>query len=220
MYIGNPYELDHVHWPLMDPEDRWILNKMDMLLKLGVEAGPCGTFAPKGDICIRPLMNLFGNAGGGFFKVAHPGGRVRNRPGYFWTPWVDGPHTWTFYLLDIPQWAALVTLQDDDRATVEELLVGLHPVPTQLLGISRYLGIERIGNTLIEVSPRHAHQEGRQNIIDDYAIQNPNWDKLDLDGKPFVTNRVIGLKRVDYGQDEWGLVGWRWDQDYSTWITV
>jgi len=220
MIIQKPYTLDYALWPLIDPSERWILNKLELHVRLGMEAYPCGVVAPAGDYCIRPIMNLYGMAGGGFFKVSHPGGRIRNRPGYFATPWVDGQASWTYYLNDNPLRQTLGTTDQNGRMTVEDRQTGLPGVPVELQGISRYLEIERIGNTIIEVSPRHFSGEARQNVIDDYKGQNPAWDELDESGDPLNTNQIRGMLRIDYGQDEWGLVGWRWTTDQTTWVTA
>lgn len=196
------------------------MNKMEMLSRIGVDVYPCGVNAPAGIYCIRPLMNMMGMGGGGFFKVDHPGGRIRNRPGYFATPWVDGVQSWTYYLLDVPQRQTIGTLQGDGRMTVQNRSAGLPAMPVVLQGISRYMQIERIGDTIIEVSPRHAMVEARPNIIADYKAQNPNWDETDINGDPLTTDQIAGMKRIDYGQDEWGLVGWRWASDETTWSNV
>lgn len=217
MLIANPYTLDYDLWPIMDPADRWIFNKMETLIKLGIPAYPCGVDAPARQYCIRPTMNLTGMGAGGFFKINHSGGRIRNRPGYFATPWVDGPQSWTYYLNDVPQRQTLGLLGQDKRMTVQDVTNNLPALPAELQGISRYLQVERIGSTIIEVSPRHFAGEARQNIIDDYKVINPSWDEKDYHGDPLKTNVIRGMARISYHQDEWGLIGWRWDMDQTTW---
>jgi len=220
MLVAKPYTLDYELWPMMDPEDRWIMNKIECLSRLGYDVYPCGIIAPAGTYCVRPMMNMTGMGAGGFFKIEHPGGRIRPRPGYFATPWVEGEQTWTYYLNDSPLRQTRGSLGQDNRMLVEDVTTGLPPMPPELLGISRYMMIERIGSTIIEVSPRHFSGEARQEVIDDYKGINPNWDELDESGNPLNTNQIRGMARIDYGQDEWGLVGWRWQTDETTWETI
>ena len=220
MLTAKPYTLDYILWPLMDAADRWILNKLELHLQLSMKAYPCGVDAPAGDYCIRPIMNLYGMAGGGFFKVTHAGGRIRNRPGYFATPWVDGQGSWTYYLNDVPLRQTLGTQDQNGRMTVDDIKAGLPAMPVELQGISRYMEIERIDNTIIEVSPRHFAGEARQDVIDDYKAIDPAWDEMDDDGNPLNKNQIRGMQRGAYGQDEWGLVGWRWQTDDTTWKIV
>ena len=220
MLIAKPYTLDYDLWPLMDAADRWILNKLECLDRLGIDVYPCGVIAPAGEYCIRPMMNMTGMGAGGFFRVTHPGGRIRPRPGYFATPWVDGEQSWTYYMNDNPLRQTAGTLGNDDRMTVVDRTTSLPAMPVELQGISRYMQIERIGSTIIEVSPRHFSGEARQNVIDDWKAIDPNYDELDENGEPLNTNQIRGMSRRDYGQDEWGLIGWRWQTDETTWETV
>jgi len=215
MIALNPYTLDDVIYPVMPRRHRWIFNKLELALRLGVLAGPCGTVAPAGELCVRPIMNVKGAGSGGFFRVAHEGGEVTNRPGFFWTPWLDGAHHFIYYVKDKAWYDTCGIVDDDGRMTVEEFNPKLStPLPRKLKRISRYMMLQTIGGVIIEASPRHTANNARPKVVADYEKVNPAYNgsgkHLALD---FLTSGMA-MERVE--RDPYGLTGWVWGRDSTT----
>jgi len=216
MIALNPYTLDDVIYPVIPRRHRWIFNKLELALRLGVLAGPCGTVAPAGELCVRPIMNVKGNGGGGFFRVAHEGGEVTNRPGYFWTSWLDGEHHYIYYVKDKAWYDTCGVIDSGGRMTVEESNPKFATLlPRQLKRISRYMMLQTIGGVITEVSPRHTMINARPKVIADYQKVNPVYGKQASAhlSKNFVTSGMV-LERVE--RDPYGLTGWTWKDDPTT----
>jgi len=215
MITVDPYTLDDVIYPRMPARHRWIFNKLELAIRLNILAGPCGTRAPRGELCVRPIMNMQGMGMGGFFRVTHEGGLTQNRPGYFWTPWLEGEQGFIYYVKDKCWYNNVCELDDDGRATIEEIDPKLAPsLPRKLRGISRYMMLQTIGGVVIEVSPRHSEPTPR--VLADYQKIKSNYLPLNYDtgvrGVPenFTIQGCV-LERVK--DDPYGMVGWIWNDD-------
>lgn len=186
MIIMPPYirEVD-AYWKLPE-KDRWIFNKLEICKRFDYEPyGPCGARMPVGTFCVRPIINLGGMALGGFFKYevfVMKGGMCNNsitdKPGYVWTPWDDGLRMWSEFINDKCVAAQRTSSFDDETGieTFEEVPPNeLIKMPEQLKNISRYMLIETIGDTIIDIGPRHMPEEVRQSTIDDYKQFDPSW---------------------------------------------
>lgn len=203
-----PYLYDRQLYELMSIEDRLWMNKLYLAERLGYVCGPCGSNAPQGDWCVRPIMNLAGQGEGGFYKftVVTEGvnNKVQNRPGYFWSEWFDGNAKFTEYINDVPTYTYLCAYDN------KELSVGGSKVkewsesdqhivlPDMLKDISRYMTLEAIGDKIIEVTFRMIPDWARKEVIADYKAIDINYvvDPADVnygladykkaDANPFV----------------------------------
>ncbi len=220
MITCDPYILDNVIYPRMPQRHRWIFNKLDLAQRLNIPAGPCGTRAPRGELCVRPIMNVRGMGLGGFFKVAHnEGGLTQDRPGYFWSPWLDGPHHFIYYVKDKPWYYVRGTIDDAGRMTVEQCDPKLAPkLPKQLRRISRYMMLETIDGVPIEASPHHSAPMPK--VLADYRKIKPGYVPINnyatgARGDPEVF-ASYGMVKERVVRDPFGMSGWYWDYDETT----
>jgi hypothetical protein len=220
MITCAPYVLDDVIYPRMPDRHKWIFNKLDFANRFNIPAGPCGTRAPRGELCVRPVMNLIGMGYGGFFKVTHDkGGLTVNRPGYFWTPWQDGEHHYIYYVKDKPWYFVVGVVDDAGRMTVEQRDPKLAPrLPKQLRRISRYMLLETINGVPIEASARHSAPMPK--VLADYRKIKPDYVPINNyrtgargDPEIFASHGMVML-RVE--RDPYGMTGWVWDKDETT----
>jgi hypothetical protein len=180
-----PYEKDRTLYHKLPAKDRWIFNKLDICERFGYEpCGPCGTPMPEGTYCIRPVINVLGMADGGFRKMTVKDGHIiYDLPGYCWTPWDNGKRMWSEYINDVCT-GAQQTYSFNEKTGVETF-IEVHPtkrmkMPEQLKGISRYMLIETIGDTVIDIGARHMSEDARQSTIDDYKKNvDPFWEVPD-----------------------------------------
>lgn len=186
-----PYVYDKDIYHLIPEADRWVMNKLVLSEKLGYVCGPCGTDAPNGSYCVRPIMNMYGNAAGGFYEYVvseqtSMGRRIPNHPGYFWNEWFVGALTFTEFINDVAV-ASQMTLTDVDGYNKFQP-TNVHLVmPDILKGLSRYMLLEGIGFKIIEASFRHMPGSARQASIDDYktidSTYNPQVEFGIIDGQ-------------------------------------
>lgn len=179
MNTYNPYEDDRDLWPIMPLEDRWIFNKLEVALAQNIDAAPVGIRITKpGAYCIRPIYNTAGRGEGGVrkFKAINTQQGVTQptyTPGWFWTPWLDGHHTWTEHINDIPvRQSGGYEVNGYLRSKEEKPNIQL---PEVFHDISRYMTSESIDGVIIEISPRHMVAMPSQITIDDYKSINPDY---------------------------------------------
>lgn len=223
MITCDPYILDDVIYPRMPARHRWIFNKLEFAIRLNIPAGPCGTRAPPGELCIRPLMNFKGMGDGGFFRVKHEGALTQNRPGYFWTPWQDGEHHYIYYVKDKPWYFVVGVIDDAGRMTVEQRDPKLAmPLPKQLRRISRYMMLQTINGVPTEASPRHSAPMPK--VLADYRKIKPGYVPINNyvtgergDPEIFASHGMI-RERVE--RDPYGMVGWYWSHDETTAVPI
>ena len=197
MKVFPPYSKDYELYFQVDEEDRWIFNKLEICKRLGYKpAGPTGTPMPAGTYCVRPIINVLGMAKGGFRKVEvkDDGYIIRDLPGYCWTPWDDGLRMWSEFIND--KCVAAQRTATFNKHTGVETFVEVHPsklmeMPEQLKGISRYMLIETIGDTIIDIGPRHMSEDARPSTVNDYKKINPMWEPPD-----YVDYGISEMKRI------------------------
>lgn len=181
MLLLPPYQKDKDTYHVLPKEHRWIFNKIDICQRFGYEPyGPTGTPMPAGTYCVRPIVNVLGMARGGFKKVTVKEGYIiDDLPGYCWTKWDDGKRAWWEFIDD--KCVGAQRTNTFNEMTGVETFVEVHPsklmkMPEQLKGISRYMLVETIGDTVIDIGPRHMSEDARQSTIDDYKKFYPDWE--------------------------------------------
>lgn len=202
--IDIPADTEDRHaYPMVQPNERWIFNKLLLAEKLGYRCAPCGTpVTNAGAYCVRPIMNCAGNGMGGVMKfisvAASPDndetirGGLSQPPyaaGYFWCEWFDGWHGWTDFTDDAPtdECGGIPGPQVFDyESHINGEPYILAALPAVLQSLSRNLLVEHIGGKIIEVSPRHMPwQHGRGNsYMQKYRPESP-WLMGDEAGDPF-----------------------------------
>ncbi len=178
MITLHPYisEVDAYH--KLRRWDRWIFNKLEICERLGSgPCGPIGTWMPRGEYCIRPLINIGGMGGGGFRKrvIDADRGILHSPHGYCWTPWTDALREWRLYI-DDECVQTQVTFKIVDGTEHMEINEDHKPLPEQLKDISRYMMVEWLGDTIIDVGPRHMVEEMSESVVDDYRGIDPEYE--------------------------------------------
>lgn len=172
MIINRPNMHDYEAYLMLPAEDKWIMNKLAIAEKQGLQCGPEGVPIPEGEWCIRPQMNLRGGGLPGVFKhTAGPNG-MNNTPrvpgGYFWCEWLTGDLHGVDYLNDVPIKSYGGPFDQDGNITDYGPRGFMPELPDWLKNKAKYLTVEYIGNTIIEVTPRW------QWIIDSMVRVNNN----------------------------------------------
>lgn len=181
-----PYIYDYDSYHLVPVADRWIFNKLILAEKLGHSCGPIGTRpSAQTDVIVRPQMNIFGMGRGGFFQYnqwpfAAWDNAPNANPGYFWCERFTGRHAYTIFVDDVARYCAYsesVTIGANQRwVGVEDTgLTEIPALPAVLQGISKYLYVESIGGSIIEVSPRAGMSGARLVIINEYKLIDSTW---------------------------------------------
>lgn len=187
MIILPPYLRDNTLYDQLPKKDRWIFNKLEICERFGYKPyGPCGTSMPKGTYCIRPIINVNGMGAGGFWKheVKQEVGTII-KPGYLWTKWETGKRSWVEYINGNVS-SALIQVSWDEKTQLERYMElpadKAHPLPEQLQDISRYMLVEYLGNTIIDIGPRHMGEDAKEIVIKDYRKFDPTYE-APQDGK-------------------------------------
>jgi hypothetical protein len=202
-----PYEKDRTLYHKLPSKDRWIFNKLEICERFDYKPyGPCGTPMSAGTYCVRPIINLLGMAEGGFFKKVVKEGGVIFIPSFMWTPWNTGTRTWVEYVDDEISSANVQVSWDENTQTeryMEQPKHNAHPLPDILKGISRYMLVEYLGDTVIDIGPRHLGEEPKESVIEDYKKFDPDY-KLEL-YKDKIGQYPTHMKRVqnDNGSYSW-----------------
>lgn len=161
--ILPPYMSEWELYSEVPDDDRWIFNKIELQ-----GAQPTGLKFPPGDYCVRPIMNLQGMAAGGYRRIVLTKHDFIQEPvGHCVMPWTNEPRNSHFFV-DDECWYSQVTV---DFTNGVETMIECEPfmaLPDSLRGISRYMLVERLGEEIIDVSPRHMVEEMKQDVIDDY----------------------------------------------------
>lgn len=86
------------------PHHRRFFNKLELALRLGYNAGPCGVSVNKPDYYIvRPIYNLSGMGVSARRVYLHPGDLSTVKPGEFWCEYFHGPNVTIDY-----EWQTLI----------------------------------------------------------------------------------------------------------------
>jgi hypothetical protein len=207
------YDKDVYHQIPQDMK-QW-MNKLRLAEELGYSCGPCGTDAPIGEYCVRPIMNMYGQGEGGYYKhivTDVNDARVPNQAGYFWVTWFTGKSKFTEYINDVPlvSHEASVDQSGDERSWAET--TNHIVIPAFLQGLSRYMMIEAHDDKLIEVSFRLAGPWARRDVIADYQTIDPSYDPTgDVEFGLFTGKRVPAIGTVRTGQSWEEIPGTRVD---------
>ncbi len=208
MIVLPPYIYDREVYPLIPAKHRWLMNKLQLAERLGYECGPTGVKPPPGrDLCVRPMMNIFGFGEGGFYKFnsTTPGDLegLKNRPGYFWCEWFNGPRTYTEFINDVPVYSIGATTSGTGvnkwRETSKHIIM-----PDFVKNISRYILLESVGNKIIEVSLRLMGANARLEPIIDYRTIDPSYNPTDIQFGLRDSN-LIPAKPFE-------VKGWQWTE--------
>jgi len=88
--LSKLIEYDEDAWRAY-PQHRWVFNKLDLALKLGYSAGPCGvTVREPGHYIVRPIYNLSGMGVGARRVYLEEGDWETVKPGEFWVEQFHG----------------------------------------------------------------------------------------------------------------------------------
>lgn len=204
MIILSPYLYDREVYPLVNSAEKLYMNKLWLAEQLGHNCGPVGTDpTPIGvDYCVRAIMNLHGTGWGGIYKfnskVDIKG--LANQPGYFWCEWFDGISNWTEYINDVPVYGLQWEKQGPINLICSEFIDYL-PLPDLLKGLSRYMLVERKGDSIVEISFHMMSLNVRQAVIDDYLTIDPSyvpgdvlWGQVDMKQVPAEPYLVQGFR--------------------------
>lgn len=192
----------------LPPEHRWIFNKLEICERFGYKPyGPCSVSMPIGTYCIRPIINLNGMSTGGFWKktITKDGIKIP-KPGYVWTVWSDEPRSWCEYVNDKISSAEMQVSWNEAtqmETYIEYPVKKCPPIPDELKGISRYMIVERLGDMIIDIGPRHIQSEGRQSIIEDYRNFDPDYNPTHVPiGFIQYTKRLLNRRTGSYSWDD------------------
>ena len=90
--------MEELAWKTVKPEHAWVLDKLQLALRLGHIAGPRGVEVPKpGRYIVRPTTNPFGMEGSVSFVEFEKTWTCDVPPGYFWSEIFNGPHSTVDY---------------------------------------------------------------------------------------------------------------------------
>jgi len=171
-----PYISEWEAYVSLPPEDRWIFNKIQLAERLGYVTLPTGLRYHPGTYCVRPIMNLEGGARGGFRKITlDKEDFIQGSPGYCVTPWLSGWRHWHMFVDDVC-WYSQRTVQIVGEIEHMEELEPCMQLPHALQGISRYMIVETLGDTIIDVGPRHMTEEAHDEVVKDYQQFDPNYE--------------------------------------------
>ena len=142
---------------------------------------------------------------GGFTKevVTKAGTRIF-KPGYVWTKWETGKRSWVEYVNGNVS-SALIQVSWDEK-TQQERFVELpankaRPMPDQLQNISRYMLVEYLGDTIIDIGPRHMSEDAKEIIVKDYRNFDPTYE-APTEGK--MGHFAPYMKRVQHKDESYG----------------
>lgn len=200
-----PYTRDYNAYHLMQEEDRWIFNKMEICKRFGYEPyGPCGARMPAGTYCVRPIINLGGMAKGGFSKETVHEGKIIWKPGYCWTLWETGMRSWVEYINNRVS-SALIQVSWNEQTQRERYMElpadKANPLPEQLQNISRYMLVEYLDDTVIDIGPRHMSEDAREIVVKDYQKFDPTYE-APVEGE--AGHFAPHMKRIQYEDKSYG----------------
>jgi hypothetical protein len=120
-------------------------------------------------------MNITGMGSGGFKRVVlDKPGWIQKPTGHIVTRWTDAFRSWHLYVNDVP-FSSQTTIEFDGEIETMIEHDPTFPMPRELMGISRYMLIETLGDTIIDIGPRHMVEEMKQPVIDDYRQFDPDY---------------------------------------------
>lgn len=163
---------DNDVWEVIQPEDIWVYNKLQIARMQNISCGPAGVRVPAdGQYIVRPMINLLGMSVGAEIKHLTRDSLLDVPPGYFWCEILEGTQVSVDYnngnqvgvyqperdidspLYKFSKWTRL--------NTGPEIPVWLKPL------VSKYsrINVEFIGDKVIEVHLRNSPDPDVQEII-------------------------------------------------------
>ena len=125
------------------------------------------------------------SAGGFTQKIVRKDGTMISKPGYVWTEWETGTRSWVEYLNDEVS-SSNIQVGWDEHMQIERFMeqppVKAKPIPDILKGISRYMLVEYLGDTVIDIGPRHLGEEPKESVMQDYKKFDPTYDYIESSG--------------------------------------
>lgn len=179
-------------WPLLDPEDLWIYDKLIVAKKLKHLAGPAGVSVPKADwYIVRPITNIRMMSRGAARVWLTPDTTDLVPDGYFWSEIFTGDHISVDYHYG-QQDLTVQGIRNDNRLDRfycwYKVNVDL-PLPDILQELSKkyeWINIEYVGGRPIEIHTRYN---------DDF--RNHNADYIYPVWKDEITTQPVGSTWYD-----------------------
>jgi hypothetical protein len=181
----NPYPTVNEEFFLIQPEDLWVYNKLQLSRLLNYNCGVAGVSVPKeDDYIIRPMMNVMGM--GRQARISHLiHSTTHLHPSEFWGEIFTGPH----YSVDYENTSQVLCVEGvhDSSDSLERWKMWRKidkqiPFPEILSPVSEkysLINCEFIGNSLIEVQLRHNPDFRYENEVaipvyqdEEYELQN------------------------------------------------
>jgi len=173
-------------WEIIEPEDVWVYNKLQIAKMQGLVCGPAGTPVPSNGLyVVRPAMNFSGMGAGAEVKRLTTTDITKVPLGYFWCEVLEGEQISVDYVEGRP-WSCY----KPERAKKDNPLYKWSKwkkqdrkgprMPNWLLPLaSRYsrINIEYIGTKVIEVHLRGSPDPGVEEFI-------PVWESNPKTSKP------------------------------------
>lgn len=90
-------------WQIIEPEDIWVYNKLQIAKMQGLQCGPAGTRVPcDGLYIVRPIVNFSGMCAGAEVKRLTSSDLSKVPLGYFWCELLEGQQISVDYVEGLP----------------------------------------------------------------------------------------------------------------------
>lgn len=176
---------------VMDPEDLWVYNKLQIAKMQGLRCGPAGVYVPiNGLYVVRPVMNFSGMGAGAEVKRLTTNNLSKVPLGHFWCEILEGEQISVDYVEGRP-WSSYkaVRAKNDPLYKFErwerqdKAGPSLPPLLKPLAEKYSRINVEYIDGKMIEVHLRGSPDPGNKEFI-------PVWksDPIKMDAK-FVPSR-------------------------------
>lgn len=182
--------LDADVWSIIEPQDVWVYNKLQIAKMQGLKCGPAGIYVPvNGLYVVRPIMNFSGMSAGAELKRLTTDSLSKVPQGYFWCELLEGMQISVDYVEGRP-WSCYKAERAKENPLYKfsrwKRMDRKGPsMPKWLLPLaSRYsrINVEYIGDKVIEVHLRGSPDPGVEEFI-------PVWEsdpQREKDGYKFV----------------------------------
>ncbi len=157
-------------WPL-NPDHRWIYDKLAVALSQGLEAAPHGVIPPHFPVFSKPMMNLRSMGAGSLAIPDIETYRASMNPGHFWCTLLTGAHVSTDAAIvnGEAKWWSHATGATAPGGTFDHWHIHAEPMPDiedwcgtwtrkHLAGYTGMINFETIGSRIIEAHLRFADQ--------------------------------------------------------------
>lgn len=157
-------------WPL-NPNHRWIYDKLAVALSQGLDAAPHGVIPPHFPVFSKPMMNLRSMGAGSLAIPDLETYRASMHPGHFWCTLLTGAHVSTDAAIvnGEAKWWSHATGATAPGGTFDHWHIHAEPMPDiedwcgtwtrkHLQGYTGMINFETIGSRIIEAHLRFADQ--------------------------------------------------------------